>query len=435
MLMNNIVKKTMAALCLMVALILSTACLSFAEDVTEEEKARILTRGYDISEFTVIDDTSEEVVISDLAETVHSVHLMGQARFTGGFGSMMLGFEGNAVGVIIEKGAFTVYIDDEETDVIWASSAGAPQLIYYIENLDNTYHTITLVSDPDLATEKIGENYSVIEGFIVQTVPGNGSATGGDSEFDPGRQDISEAERNKIITNGQDLSDYIIIDDTAIGISQSGMSSTSDNAHINGNAMFTGGDAVVNYTFEGNCVGVIAEKGGFEIFVDGKSEGQFMLQTANAPSVLCFISDLAPGKHTVEVRASASLAKEGTGENWSVFEGFFVQREPEKGEEIAETQTPTDAPTQAPTEAPTEVPSDVPTQTPVQTSVATHREETAAPSVTKESGVNNSSKDTSKTDNVGKSNGVSPLPFVFAGIAAAAVVVIVVLLKKRKKAM
>ena len=160
-----------------------------------------------------------------------------------------------------------------------------------------------------------------------------------------------------------------------------------------------------------------------------------MLQTANAPSVLCFISDLAPGKHTVEVRASASLAKEGTGENWSVFEGFFVQREPEKGEEIAETQTPTDAPTQAPTEAPTEVPSGVPTQTPVQTSVATQREETAAPSVTKESGVNNSSKDTSKTDNVGKSNGVSPLPFVFAGIAAAAVVVIVVLLKKRKKAM
>ena len=60
MFMNNIVKKTMAALCLMAALILSAACLSFAEDVTEEEKARILTRGYDISEFTVIDNTSEE---------------------------------------------------------------------------------------------------------------------------------------------------------------------------------------------------------------------------------------------------------------------------------------------------------------------------------------------------------------------------------------
>ena len=340
-------KKLVIILSVLTSLVMLFAAVSFAEDVTEEEKARILTRGYDISEFTVIDDTADEVIISDLAETQNPFHLMGQAKFTGGSGTMTLEFEGNAVGVIIEKGAYTIFIDDEEIDKVWASSSSAPQIVFYTEDLDNTDHNITVRTEPELATEKTGENYSVIEGFFVQTVPGKGSATGGNSEFDPTKQDISLEERNKIITGEYDLKDYIIIDDTAAGVVQSGLSSTSNDIHLNGSAFFTGGNGSVTYTFEGTSVGVIVEKGGFEVLVDGNNKGQFTLKPAGGPSVLCLISGLEPGTHTIEVKISASLATEGTGESWSVFEGFFIQREPGKEETVITTE-PTEEKTEEP---------------------------------------------------------------------------------------
>ena len=79
-----------------------------ADTVSEEDLARIDTHGYDLSAFTVLDDSDEEVIKSDLGETHAAVHLCGQAYFTGERGSLTLFFEGNAVGLLAEKGGFDI---------------------------------------------------------------------------------------------------------------------------------------------------------------------------------------------------------------------------------------------------------------------------------------------------------------------------------------
>lgn len=423
----------LAALTLLIAVcVVLTGIPVRAEDVPAEEIARIITRGYDLSDFTVIDDTDELVIISDMAETVDSIHLCGQAHFRGEIGSMTLNFEGNAVGVLAEKGGFEIMIDDESFGTVWTSSAGAPQVIFYTETLENTEHTITVITDPELSTEKIGERYSVLEGFFIQSVPGTGSATGGDPDFDPEKQDVPAEERAKIDSGEYDLTDFRIVDDTAPGVVSKGMSVTENAAHLCGNANFTSGTGSLTYTFEGNAIGVLAEKGGFVIEIDGENMGQFGAAYTGQPQVIFYTGTLKHGTHTIKVTTDPNVAKEYTGESWSVPEGFFVQKEAGKGSAdgapVPPTEVPTEAPTEAPTEVPTEVPTKAPTEAPTEAPTAITTEAPAAASTDKPAGTAKS-KDTSGGNDFSKL-----LPFIIMGaVVLAAVVVIVMILVKRKR--
>ncbi|MBO4325991.1 MAG: hypothetical protein J5950_01820 [Clostridia bacterium] len=320
-------------------------------DVPADDVARIETHGYDLSAFTVIDDTDESVVINNLAETAAAVHLCGQAHFTGAVGSMTLTFEGNAVGVIVEKGGYEIFIDDESMGMFWASAIGAPQVMYYTGTLTNDTHTITVTTNPEFATEKIGENYSVLEGFFVQTTPGTGSAAD-DPGFDPAKQDIAAEERAKINAGNYDLTDFRIVDDCAPNVLAQGLSVTEHESHLNGNANFTAGTGSLSYTFEGTAVGVLVEKGGFEVEIDGTVIGRCGAATIGAPQVVFYTGDLSNGTHTIKVTTVPDVSNEYTGEPWSVIEGFFVQKEPGVGSADGASQQPetTEQPTEQPTE-------------------------------------------------------------------------------------
>ena len=358
---NYNLKRLASVVAALIALcMLFTLIPSMAETVSDEEKARIVTHGYDLSEFTVIDDTDESVIISGLAETSGAAYLCGQAHFTGATASMTLDFEGNAIGFIAQKGGFEIVIDDETVDNVWASSVGAPQVVFYTETLSNDSHTITVITDPSLASEKIGENYSVLEGFFVQTTPGTGSATGGNSEFDPSKQDIAAEERAKINAGDYDLSDFRIVDDCAPGVVATGLSVTEHASHLCGNANFTAGTGSLTLSFEGTAIGILAEKGGFEVEIDGNVVGRFGCASIGAPQVLFYTEGLSSGIHTVKVTTVPDVSREHTGEAWSVLEGFFVQIEPGKGSANG-VAAPTDEPTNEPTEEPTEEPTqDIP---------------------------------------------------------------------------
>lgn len=238
---------------------------------------------------------------------------------------MTLFFEGNAVGVLAEKGGFDIFIDEEPVANVWNESCGKPKVLYYTETLSNGVHTITIITNPELAIEKNESAYSVLEGFFVQREPGVGSATGGNPSFDPSKKDITKEERAKIFTGDFDLTGYRIVDDTAPGVVKRAIGITIDVIHLNGAASFTEGAGSLSYTFEGNAVGVLAEKGGFEIEIDGISAGRSAAISVGAPQIVYFTSELDSGVHTIKVTTIPGLAIECTGEPWSVLEGFFVR--------------------------------------------------------------------------------------------------------------
>ena len=349
----------------MLAVISTAVCILLSgtaakAEVPADDVARIETHGYDLSAFTVIDDTDESVIINNLAETAAAAHLCGQAHFTGNVGSMSLTFEGNAVGIIVEKGGYEIFIDDESMGMFWASSVGAPQVMYYTGALTNDTHTITVTTNPEFASEKIGENYSVLEGFFVQTTPGIGAAAD-EPNFDPTKQDIAAEERAKINAGDYDLTDFRIVDDCAPNVLAQGLSVTEHESHLNDNANFTAGTGSLSYTFEGTAIGVLAEKGGFEVEIDGNVIGRCGAASIGAPQVVFYTGNLENGTHTIKVTTIPEVSKEYTGEPWSVIEGFFVQKEPGVGSADGASQQP--EPTEQPTEQPTDKPTDNPAVT------------------------------------------------------------------------
>ena len=304
--------------------------MSFPEperkEVTAEDVARIVTNGYDLSGFKVIDDTDESIITEGMGVDSYPIHLGGQAHFTKDVGSMTLFFEGTAVGVLAEKGGFDILIDEEPVATVWAISSGKPKVLYYTETLSNGVHTITVITNPELAIEKTEASFSVLEGFFVQRDPGVGSATGGDPFFDPAKKDVHEKERAKIYAGDFDLTEYRIVDDTAPGVVKRAINITEDARHINEAASFTDKTGSLSYTFEGSAVGVLAEKGGFEIEIDGISFGCTSAAFIGTPQIVFFTDKLSSGVHTIKVTTVPELAVERTGEFWSVLEGFFVRK-------------------------------------------------------------------------------------------------------------
>ncbi len=296
-----------------------------SKEVTADDVARIVTNGYDLSDFKVIDDSDESIITEGMGVHNYHIHLGGRAHFTKDVGSMTLFFEGTAVGVLAETGGFDILIDEMLVETAWTASCGRPKVLYYTESLSNGVHTITVITNPELAIEKTEAPYSVLEGFFVQREPGVGSATGGDPSFDPAKKDIAEEERAKIYAGEFDLTGYRIVDDTAPGVVKRAIGITIDVTHINGAASFTDRAGSLSYSFEGNAVGVLAEKGGFEIEIDGIIAGRSSVSSVGAPQIVFFTSELDSGVHTIKVTTVPELAVECTGEPWSVLEGFFVR--------------------------------------------------------------------------------------------------------------
>ena len=398
-----------------------------AETVSEEDLARIDTHGYDLGAFTVLDDSDEEVITSDLGETTAAVHLCGQAHFTGETGSMTLAFEGNAVGLLAEKGGFDIYIDDEPVGTVWAAAVGAPQVVFYTEALTNDSHVITVLSNRDLASLKIGENYSVFEGFFVQTNPGTGSAGAEWTDYytDPIEEPTQAPGKDidGILTEGYDLGEFTVLDDTDEAVHISNLAETKSTMHLYGQASFTGETGTMSLDFEGNAVGLIVEKGGFDIYIDDNLVDSVWAASSGSPKVVYYNGGLSNDTHNITVVTNPELATEHIGEKYSVLEGFFVQTVPGKGSADG-APLPTNAPpTEVPTAAPTEVPAAAPTDKP--------SDKTYPPAQT---GV--PSKATPKSgDNAKTGDGVKKaIPFiVMGGIVLAAAVVIAVVLIRRKK--
>ncbi|MBO4325989.1 MAG: hypothetical protein J5950_01810 [Clostridia bacterium] len=401
-----------------------------ADTVSDEDIARIVTNGYDLSAFTVLDDTDEEVVISDLGVTNAAVHLCGQAHFTGEIGSMTLFFEGSAVGLLAEKGGFDIYIDDEPVGTVWAAAVGAPQVVFYTEALSNDSHVITVIANRDLASMKIGENYTVFEGFFVQTNPGTGSAGAEWTDYYTGPIEEPTAAPGKdisdILAEGYDLSEFTVLDDTDEEVHLSDLAETKAASHLFGQASFTGGIGSMSLDFEGNAVGLIAEKGGFDIYIDDDLVESVWAAASGAPKVVYYKGDLSNDTHNITVVTNPDLATEHIGEKYSVLEGFFVQTVPGKGSADG-APLPTDAPTAVPTEAPTEMPTAAPTAAPTDKPA----DNTSAPVKTDEP-----SKATPKSgDDNAKGDGLKKaIPFIIMGgiVLAAAVVIAVVLIRKKK---
>ena len=405
--------------------VLSAGIPAAAETVSDEDLARIVTNGYDLSAFTVLDDSDEEVIESGLGVTNAAIHLCGQAYFTGEVGSLTLSFEGNAVGLLAEKGGFEIYIDDEPIGKVWAASVGAPQVVFYTEALSNDSHVITVITNRDLATLKIGENYSVFEGFFVQTNPGTGSAGAEWTDYynDPVELPTQEPVDNldSILTEGYDLSAFTVLDDTDEAVIITNMAETKSDVHLYGQASFTGGTGSMSLDFEGTAVGLIVEKGGFDIYIDDDLIDTIWAAASGAPKVVFYKGGLGNDTHNITVVTNPELAREHIGENYSVLEGFFVQTVPGKGSADGATEPP-ETPTKAPTEAPTAAPTTAPTEKPVD-NTAVPATEASKPAETPKSGESSGGNNFSKI-----------LPFIIMGVVVlAAVIVIVAILAKRKK--
>lgn len=139
----------------------------------ESEFAKLPDEVKAMENIRFIDDHAEEVIQTNCATNNHGAHPYGDAWFTGESGaSLTLEFEGTTIGLVVQKGAFEIYIDDEYIDTVWKASNpnGGSQLAYFNDSLENDIHTIQVVTDAETARENTPENYSVFHGFIVQDV-------------------------------------------------------------------------------------------------------------------------------------------------------------------------------------------------------------------------------------------------------------------------
>lgn len=150
-----------------------SVCAVYAEEeyTYESEFAKLPDDVKAMENIRLIDDHDEEVMQASCGDHQWEEHLFGSSYFTGDSGgTLQLEFAGTLIGVLVEKGGFDIYIDDEYIDTLAIPANGGTQLLYLNDKLENDYHVITVVTNKEAALENTPENYSVFRGFIVQDV-------------------------------------------------------------------------------------------------------------------------------------------------------------------------------------------------------------------------------------------------------------------------
>ena len=137
-----------------------------------QEIVKLPSEALSLTNIKLIDGDDSSVICENLATNEHAAHINNDAKFTGNSGgSLTLEFDGTTVGFVCQKGAFDVYIDGEFVETVWRkNNYDLLQLAYYNDTLANGTHTIKVVTNAEVSTEKNGDNYCVLEAFLVQDV-------------------------------------------------------------------------------------------------------------------------------------------------------------------------------------------------------------------------------------------------------------------------